>query len=484
MRVHRVRRHYRRLAAAVFAVAVPLSLAGPSDVLAARSAQLGGASHSSPEAGVCKSTITLCALRVLAPAGGIEGVYLKQVGGSVLASKDSAVAFEPASTIKAVIGLYALTEVQSGKLEMTTPVPAITLAGGTEDCPPGTIVGTEPLGTAVQQMLQVSDNNRTRELMQYFGVSTLNAFIASLGMKSSHFQTSAQSPGFNVIGCNSYPGSGLPTTLDGNTLSLADLGILWTKIAALPTPYASAFYTLAAGREMANSVGYDFSGIWPGEVKLIRSVAPTSLTTSQVNSFIDHAQLSVKGGSYDWYTCTTGTTKCERAWASFAFVASFPTCQRASLRQTELVGGDFVQGSDTAYAKTPVAFNVVGSGIEALLRTPVLDAVSNWKACAPKQLPVLKVVGSTMRSSRTVGLGATLATFTDSALGDVSPDVLATISWGDGTTSTATVSGGKGEFQVRGWHQFASGGVHKLTITVKSEATNVASSATTTLEVA
>ena len=475
----------RQVGVAVAAVA-PIALLGPGEASASPVVRpaLGTATtrSSTPRLGLCKSTITLCALEVLAPAGGTEGVYLKQVGGSALASKNPSYKFEPASSIKPVIALYALTRVMDGDLNLTTSVPKISTAGGAEDCPPATIVGTETLGTALQQMLQVSDNNRTRELMQYFGVSALNAFITSLGMTSTHFQTSPLAPGFNVIGCNSYPGTGLPTTVDGNTISLSDLGILWSKIAAMPAPYAAVFYTLAAGREMSNSLGYDYTGIWPDVVSLVRSVAPTGLTSAQVNSFIDHSQLSVKGGSYDWHICQSGTA-CERAWADFAFVAYFPSCSGATLKQTEYVGSDFVSASDTAYASTPVAFKVTGPAITALLRVPVLDAIASWKTCVPKQLPVLHVHGSTMRSTRTVGVGATLATITDDEPSDSSADMLGTISWGDGTSSVATISGGKGLFTVHGWHPFATGGVHNLVITVKSEASGVSTSGSTRLEV-
>jgi len=484
MRVHTSKLRHMGIAVAVLSVVAPIALLGPGDASASSVVRTTATTRSStPKVGICKSSITLCALKVLAPAGGTEGVYLKQVGGSVLASWNPSYPFEPASSIKAVIALYALTQVMGGALAMTTPIPEISTAGGTEDCPPATIVGTEPLGTALQQMLQVSDNNRTRELMQYFGVGALNTFVTSLGMTSTHFQTSLLTPGFNVIGCDSYPGSALPPSLDGNTMSLSDLGILWSKIAALPAPFSSAFYALAAGREMSNSMGYDFTGIWPGVVKLVRAVAPTGMSSALVTSFIDHSQVSVKGGSYEWHICQSGA-KCERAWASFAFVAYFPSCARASLRQTEYVGSDFVSASDTAYASTPVAYNVTGPAIMALLRSPVTSAMKNWKLCAPKQLPVLVVHGSTMRSSRTVGVGATLATITDTASSDTAADMVATISWGDGTRSVATISGGRGTFQVHGWHSFPTGGVHTLTIIVKSEATGVSTLGYTRLEVA
>src|SRR5579871_1110743 len=81
-----------------------------------------------------------------------------------------------------------------------------------------------------RQMLEVSDNNRTRELMRYFGVSALNRFARAIGLRHTHFETSPRPPGFNVIGCDSYAQGTLPPTLDGNTLSLADAATVWTRL--------------------------------------------------------------------------------------------------------------------------------------------------------------------------------------------------------------------------------------------------------------
>ena len=132
---------------------------------------------------------------ILSPAGGHQGVFLQQTGGPVLASSHASFQYEPASSIKALIGLYAMTQVKDGTVQLTTQVPMVDTSGGPDDCPSGTITGTEPLGTALQQMLQVSDNNRTEELMEYFGVAKLNAFASSLGPDRNPFPDVLQSPG-------------------------------------------------------------------------------------------------------------------------------------------------------------------------------------------------------------------------------------------------------------------------------------------------
>ena len=196
----------------------------------------GQASVRPHDSGNCSNMATLakCVMKILAPAGGIHGVYLQRIGGSVLASDNASYPFEPASSIKPVIALYAITQVEKGLAHLSDRVPRIDESGGREDCPPDTFSGTEPLGTALQQMMEVSDNNRTDELMQYFGVAHLNAFATSLGMRHTRFHTSPIPPGFNVIGCLSYGYDPLPHTVDGNTMSLADASKLWAAVAALP----------------------------------------------------------------------------------------------------------------------------------------------------------------------------------------------------------------------------------------------------------
>jgi Beta-lactamase enzyme family len=447
----------------------------------------GSAQISAPVNLACQASITACALGVLSPAGGTEGVYLKQVGGAVLASNNASYAFEPASSIKPVIALYALTQVEQGALHLTTQIPEIDGSGGRGDCPPATIIGTEALGTALQQMLQVSDNNRTRELMQYFGVGTLNSFASSLGLTSTHFQTSAKAPGFNLIGCNNYPGNGLPTTMDGNTTSLADLASLWTKIAALPAPYANAFFQFAAGRAMVNTVGGDSSGIWPDLVNLVHAVAPTSLTSAQVQSYIDHMDLSAKIGEYRWNICMTAQI-CERSWAILGFTTLLPSCSRThKVQETEYVGGDFVSSSDEAYAvNNPVAYTVVAPAVEQMLERQVAGGLANWSSCAPAALPQLSGSGISSRAPLTIGIGTTLATFKDTDLSEITGDLVGVVNWRDGPNngadfSSLIVSGRQGVFTVHGWHQFTKPGIHTIVLSLKSVAANASYSVSTTL---
>jgi len=72
-----------------------------------------------------------------------------------------------------------------------------------------------------------------------------------------------------------------------------------------------------------------------------------------------------------------------------------------------------------------------------------------------------------------------VATFTDTYLGQVAGDLTAAISWGDGTTSAGTISGGSGSFTVRGSHTYTAGGNDTFTVTVSDDSPGTATASAT-----
>jgi hypothetical protein len=419
------------------------------------------------------ATIAKCVLKILAPAGGTHGVYLQRMRGRVLAAENAKYAYEPASSIKPVIALYAITQLEKGRLRLSDKVRKIDESGGPEDCPPSDFTGTEPLGTALQQMMEVSDNNRTDELMQYFGVAHLNAFAASLGMSHTTFHTSPTPPGFNVIGCLSYPYDPLPKTVDGNTMSLEDASKLWTAVAALPAPYADAFYELGAGRDMYNSQNYDFTGIWPSMTGIAFDEAPSGLSSLQTQQFIDHMTVSVKGGNYWVIDCPSGASRCKEAtWWVFAGSAQIPGCSGATMTHTPYTWGyfisDAVQASSTSNPDDTVAGQAFYAASGQLLAAPITDGLAHWARCSPKDLAVLHLSAKTVSTGTALNLTATLATVTDTDKTDISSDLAGLINWGVGT-SDATITGGDGRYTVHGWHAYEVKGTYTARITVTSE---------------
>src|SRR5580692_6286221 len=124
------------LSLGVLGVASPVS-ASPrrplsSDAAVPHASQFNG--HNVPP---CSSmtSITSCVLNYLAPGGGTDGVYLKQVGGPVLANSNETFPYEPASSIKPVIALYGMEQVEQGHARLTDQIPMINGSGGPGDCP-------------------------------------------------------------------------------------------------------------------------------------------------------------------------------------------------------------------------------------------------------------------------------------------------------------------------------------------------------------
>ncbi len=72
------------------------------------------------------------------------------------------------------------------------------------------------------------------------------------------------------------------------------------------------------------------------------------------------------------------------------------------------------------------------------------------------------------------------STFTDTLTTSAVPsDFLATINWGDATTSPGTVTGGGGTFQVSGTHTYAAAGTFPVTVTLSDDPPGTATAQTT-----
>ena len=65
-----------------------------------------------------------------------------------------------------------------------------------------------------------------------------------------------------------------------------------------------------------------------------------------------------------------------------------------------------------------------------------------------------------------------VASFSDPNLTDTAGDFTATIVWGDGNTSTGTVSGSNGSFTVDGGNTYESEGFFNATVTIVRTADN------------
>ena len=91
----------------------------------------------------------------------------------------------------------------------------------------------------------------------------------------------------------------------------------------------------------------------------------------------------------------------------------------------------------------------------------------------------LSASGTTVRGDPNVALNnVTVATFTDTNTVTGADDFVATIDWGDNSSSTGTVSGSNGSFTVTGSHTYIDNGRDLITVSVRDDGEGIANAAT------
>lgn len=314
---------------------------------------------------------------------GTSGIFLKEANGPTLSDFRGATPFEPASSIKALIALYAFERKAAGAVTMQTQIPKVTTSNP-KGCPVAETAGTETLETAIRQMMRVSDNDRTLSLMLYFGVSQLNAYAKTLGLTKTSFNTISSSPGFTILGCVIKPIPADPKTVDGHFSTLADLTKVWEQANDLPAEDRQLFMSLTAGREMVDSEGYDFTGVTEALNKIAREEAPAILSSTALNKFLNNLRSNQKGGSY---TVCYKTANCTtvRFWLSMVGLTTLPVCQSGTITSKRFVWGYYLSdadSNDTAIdTSNPATKGFVGARGE-ILREQIRASLANWSQCS------------------------------------------------------------------------------------------------------
>jgi hypothetical protein len=283
---------------------------------------------------------------------GETGLYLKQVGGGVQASLQDSRIFEPASSIKILIGLHAMRQVDLGaSLSQNVVVYAPPASGS---CPTSTITGTEPMSNAILQMLESSDNQRTRAMIDTYGFGAINQTAANIGLTGTHL--------------NHYPGCGGPPA---NQLTLSDAGIIYegiangTLLSATNRPDLYSRMPALAG---------DFTGIQSAVNAIIDAEAPAfGLSATEISQFKIRLLTHYKAGGYT--LCPTGPCF---EYRSVAGSAEIPQCTRGLAGNRTYVWGIFIDGSSSAAA----ANNTFNAAKAEPLREPIRAALATWAPCA------------------------------------------------------------------------------------------------------
>lgn len=177
---------------------------------------------------------------------GSWGFYLKRVAGETVAGLNHGTKFEPASMIKIVHAVHALRDVQADNRTVAQSFPwrlhpdydarypsdssySPNVPGQPNDkdvcaynssgAPIGTTI-SDPLGSVIlTQMLQWSDNRATDAIVDQYGMTALNATMATAGMTSSRLN--------HRINCPSA------SPVQPNQLTLVDAGKMYEGVERL-----------------------------------------------------------------------------------------------------------------------------------------------------------------------------------------------------------------------------------------------------------
>jgi len=321
---------------------------------------------------------------LLSTRTGVSGVFLEEVSGRVISDFNSKYVFEPASSIKTLVALYIFDLVKSGKIKLSDKFPTITSANP-HGCPSPKTKGTESLESAIEKMMQVSDNDRTNALILHLGAAKINSFAKRVGLKNTRLAITSSFPGFNFMGCVIPANvSNNPVTVSGNTSTLQDLTKIWELASSLPGPIREQFMKLTAGREMHEATGNDFTGIWQSLSRIVKEELPTNLEATSIDRFINEMRSNSKGGSaavcFKTANCTT-----VRWWVSMVSLTKIPIClPDRSVGTRSYVWGYFNSGADSNSVDVNES-NGVTAGFSKVgaepMREQIREALLGWAAC-------------------------------------------------------------------------------------------------------
>lgn len=314
--------------------------------------------------------ITTRVTAILDGAGsGTNGMYLKEVGGPVIAARNESFVFAPASTIKVLLHLYAHDQVQRGNAAFTDDVTLY--AGNADSCPTKTpvsgtadaaVLGTEDLIVSAEKMMKNSDNPATKANYLHWSPApaTINAYASSIGLTSTAFA--------NAPGCN----WGI-ANVDGNTATLTDFGRLYEGVAN---------GTLLSGATR-DSFYENMNSTYSKLADMVEAEKPAGMPAELRDDFLRGMLATHKGGSYN--VCSG--TSCNR-WRAWAGWARFPTCEAGRFSSRSYVWGAFIHNATDSASGTPPAETAITAALAEPLREQLRAALAGWGACYPPDVTV------------------------------------------------------------------------------------------------
>lgn len=303
-------------------------------------------------------SITARVSALLAVTDGTQGLYLKEVGGGILANQNENFVYEPASSIKIAPHLHVMQQVEANAWALTDLVNIYSPPPPPSSCPGNTDIGDEMLSKALQEMLWHSDNSRTRVIVDTFGQANINATMAAAGMTSSSIN--------HIIGC----GGPIP-----DQLTLVDAGILYEGVAdgtLIQPGNRSLFFSFTAGKAQFAAEGYDWTGLWDTDIPaMLIAEAPAGMSSSQRSTYRSWMDLGYKAGNYN--LCADDDCTSLVYDISITGWASIPFCTGTSVGDREYAFGVFIEQA-TSQATAGLAFS---SSKAELLREQINAGMSS-----------------------------------------------------------------------------------------------------------
>src|SRR5712691_1810022 len=186
-----------------------------------------------------------------------------------------------------------------------------------------------------------------------------------------------------------------------------------------------------------------------------------------------------------------------QALGSGTTVATFADSNNSDIASGFTATIDWGDGTTTpgTVAGSNCSFTVDGAHTyadesDALATVTITRTADNAQATATGTVAVaeddtLNGAGTTFGATAGQAFSGAVATFTDTDTVNFVGDFVATIDWGDGTTTAGTVSGANGAFTASGTHTYAASGQDVVTVTLADDAPGTAmATATSTANVA
>lgn len=160
----------------------------------------------------------------------------------------------------------------------------------------------------------------------------------------------------------------------------------------------------------------------------------------------------------------TGLNQITLAWQSSPGASSYIVQVSLDGLTWSTIAGDAIFTSFTESGllySTTYDYRVIAASSDG--NSPASSVVTATTLAHPD---VLAAQSLTIRVTRKTPFTLPVADFTDANTAATAASFIATIHWGDGRSSPATISGGDGSFVVSGRHEYAKTGVYSINVTV------------------